>query len=270
MLRTQLMAILNTTPDSFYEGSRAATVSDAIDRALTFERDGADILDIGGESTRPGAPPVDEEEELRRVIPVIEGLQGKLTIPISIDTTKPNIARAAIEAGARFLNDISGFSNPEMVMLAAESKLDICVMHMHGTPKTMQVDLPHYEGGVVSSLLHWFEKRVDQLTREGVNPKQIAIDPGIGFGKTVADNLEIIHNLHLFKKLGFRVLLGASRKSFLSKILGKQAPELLPATLAVSTLAIEQDIDILRVHDVKEHRSIIDFMKAYHLNSPNL
>lgn len=257
------MAILNTTPDSFYEASRAATVADAIDRGLRFEREGADILDIGGESTRPGSAPVSVEEELERVIPVIQGLRGKLKIPISIDTKKPAVARAAVKFGAALLNDVSGFSNCEMVALAVESQLDICVMHMHETPETMQIAPPHYEDGITSFLLAWFEKRIRGLTKDGVHPHKIIIDPGIGFGKTVADNLEIIHNLHLFKKLGFRVLLGASRKSFLGKILNLPPAELLPPTIAVSTLAISMGIDILRVHDVKEHRSVIDFMNAY-------
>lgn len=270
MPKTQLMGILNLTPDSFFSDSRAPTVELAIAKALQMEKDGADILDIGGESTRPGSPPTSDTEELARVIPVLELLKGKLSIPISIDTRKPSVARAAITAGASLINDVTGFSDPEMIAIAKEHNVDICVMHMLGTPQTMQQN-PHYDGGVVPFLLEWFEERVNILTRAGIPAKNIIIDPGIGFGKTVADNLEIIHNLPFFRKLGFRVLLGASRKSFLAKILDMPTESLLSATIAVNTLAIADEVDIIRVHDVKEHRSVIDYLAAYtkHIDQHN-
>lgn len=260
--KTKLMGILNTTPDSFHENSRALHLDQAIAKALQLQADGADILDIGGESTRPGSPEVSEQEELRRVIPVIKEMSKALTIPISIDTMKPAVARAAVEAGATLINDVSGFSHPEMIRLAQESGLDICVMHMQGTPQTMQKN-PQYAEGIVPFLVQWFNEKIESLITQGIKPERIILDPGIGFGKTVADNLEIIHNLPLFRQLGFRVLLGTSRKSFLGKILNKQTHELLPATLATNAIAVLNKVDIIRVHDVKEHRDIIDFIDVF-------
>lgn len=258
------MGILNITPDSFYEKSRSATTEEAIKRALQIQDEGADIIDIGGESTRPGSSPTSESEELQRVIPVIQGLQGKLSIPLSIDTTKPLVAKQAIDAGATLINDIKGFSDPEMRKLAKDTDQDICVMHMLGTPQTMQKN-PNYQNGIVPFLIQWFKERVNTLTEHGINPERIILDPGIGFGKTVADNVEIIHNLPVFKQLGFRLLLGVSRKWFLGQILGKPTHELLPATLAANTIAVLHQVDIIRVHDVKEHRKMIDFIKIYEM-----
>jgi len=261
MPKTQLMAILNVTPDSFYINSRFPDIQRAIDTALTHQSHGADILDIGGESSRPGAPSISETDELERVIPVIQSLKSKLTIPISIDTVKPRVAAAAIEAGAVLINDINGFNDPEMIALAADKKVDICLMHMQGSPRTMQMQ-PYYPEGIIPHLLQWFERKCDTLIQFGVDPKKIILDPGIGFGKTIADNLQIIHNLPQFKRLGFRVLLGISRKSFLSKILNKPPEDLLAATLAINAIALTSHIDFIRVHDVKEHRDIIDLVDA--------
>lgn len=264
MSKTKLMGIINVTSDSFHEGSRAVDIDQAIAKAVQFEQDGADLIDIGGESTRPGSPGVSEAEELERVIPIIRELKNSLSIPISIDTMKPNVARAAVEAGATLINDVTGFSHPDMIRLAKETDLDICVMHMLGTPKTMQVN-PYYENGVVSALSQWFKEKTDSLIDQGINPQRIILDPGIGFGKTIAHNLEIIHNLPKFKQLGFRLLLGLSRKWFLGQIVHKPTQELLPATLAAYTIAILNKVDMIRVHDVKEHRSVIDFIDAYQI-----
>lgn len=262
MSKTKLMGILNVTPDSFYADSRNPDIEQAVARALQMQAEGADILDIGGESSRPGSLSISESEELDRVIPVIEALKGQLTIPLSIDTTKPKVAKAAIKAGASLINDITGFSQPEMIALARETDLDICVMHMKENPLTMQID-PTYSDGIVPFLIQWFKERVETLKGQGINPQRIILDPGIGFGKTVADNLEIIHNLPVFKQLGFRVLLGASRKWFLSQILSKETHELQAATLAINTIAVLKHVDMIRVHDVKEHRSVIDVIDAY-------
>lgn len=256
------MGILNITPDSFYDKSRQSCLDDAITTACRMKEEGADILDIGGESTRPGANDVSEDEELNRVIPVIKGIKEKIDIPISIDTKKSAVAREAIKAGATIINDVTGFDDPEMVALAAENDLDICVMHMLGTPKTMQVN-PHYEFGIISHLLQWFDEKVNVLIRAGVKSERIILDPGIGFGKTVDDNLKIIHNLSSLKQLGFRMLLGVSRKSFLSKILGKPTGELLNATVAVNAFAVASNVDIIRVHDVKEHREVADIFMNF-------
>jgi dihydropteroate synthase len=266
MSKTKLMGIVNVTPDSFHEGSRAPEIEQAIAKALQLQADGADIVDIGGESTRPGSPSVSEAEELNRVIPIIRELKKVLSIPLSIDTKKPNVARAAVEAGASLINDVTGFTHPAMVQLAKETHLDICVMHMLGTPQTMQKN-PHYENGVVPFLNQWFREKTNSLIDQGINPQRIILDPGIGFGKTVAHNLEIIHNLNEFKQLGFRILVGVSRKWFLGQIVKKPTHELLSATLAANTIAILNHVDVIRVHDVKEHRDLIDFIDAYQLQA---
>lgn len=262
MPKTKIMGILNITPDSFYDKSRLSNVKEATAAAIRMKEEGADILDIGGESSRPGAAVVSEEEELARVIPIILAIKEKIDIPISIDTRKSNVAKAAIKAGATLINDITGFENPEMIELALKNNLDICVMHMQGTPQTMQLN-PHYEGGVIPHLMHWFEEKIDALTRAGISSQKIILDPGIGFGKSIADNLEIIHNLPKLKRLGFSLLLGVSRKSFLGKILNKPTKELLSATLAINALAITSHVDIIRVHDVKEHRDVVDTIAKY-------
>lgn len=255
------MAVINVTPDSFYDKSRA-THEEAVARAFEFQTMGADLLDIGGESTRPGSAPVSEKEELERVIPVIEALQGKLSIPISIDTVKPAVAKEAAKRGATLLNDVSGFRNPEMIEVARRYDMDVCVMHMDKNPQTMQEN-PHYHEGIANHLLTWFQERINTLTHAGIAKEKIILDPGIGFGKTVEHNLEILYNLARFKELGYPILFGASRKTFLSKILGKPATELLAATIVVNTLAIAAGVDFIRVHDIKEHRDAIDVMTAY-------
>lgn len=254
---TRLMGILNVTPDSFFDKGRYFDHLLAIDRGKKIYQEGADIIDIGGESTRPGATPVETSEELQRVIPVVKALRSAVPIPISIDTRKAEVAAAAVEAGATLINDVSGFIDPAMQEIAASKEIDVCVMHMLGTPQTMQ-DKPIYPDGIISHLLEWFEAQVTRLTKRGIKESRIILDPGIGFGKTVDDNLKIIHNLPRLKALGFPLLLGISRKSFLSKILNKSALELLPATIAVNTLLIISKVDIIRVHDVPEHRAAID------------
>ena len=262
-LKTKLMGIINVTNDSFYENSRYFFHHLAIEAGMKMIKEGADLLDIGGESTRPNARPIEIEEELERVIPIIRGLAAKSHVPISIDTMKPAVARAALEAGATLINDITGFRDSEMAELAAEKNVDICVMHMRGMPQTMQNN-PHYEEGIVAHLMRWFEERVDFLVKLGVKKEKIILDPGIGFGKTVDDNFKILHNLQEFKKIGFPLLLGVSRKSFIAKTLGKTANELLAPTLAINALAILSNADVIRVHDVKEHRDVIDILAKYH------
>lgn len=251
------MAILNVTPDSYYAPSRAFNPELAIARGKQLHELGADLLDIGGVSTRPGAEEVDFKEELNRVLPVVQALAACYPGQISIDTYEPRVAEACVRAGATLINDITGFTHPAMRALAASTSTDLCVMHMQGTPQTMQVD-PKYDEGVVPYLLKWFERQVHLLIKEGVKEERIILDPGIGFGKTVAHNVEILQNLPRFRALGFRVLLGASRKSFMSKILNKPTAELLAATLAVNAMALYEGVAILRVHDVVEHRDVID------------
>lgn len=259
MKKTQLMGILNVTPDSCVDQGRYFKPELAIQRGIQISQEGADWLDIGGESTRPDASPVTEEEELKRVIPVIKALKKAISIPISIDTMKARVAAQALEVGASLINDVAGFSDPEMCQVAADSQLPICVMHMQGTPATMQ-QKPIYSQGVTPFLIEWFSKRIDLLLAVGVKSENIILDPGIGFGKTVEHNVEIVHNLHKIKALGFPVLIGLSRKSFLGKIVQKTYPDLLPVSLAINTLAILAQVDIIRVHDVAEHRDVIDLL----------
>ena len=268
-MKTQLMGILNATPDSFYGKSRFFDVEAAVARGQQIFSEGADIIDIGGESTRPrnvynnqDAGPVTVTEELNRVIPVIKQLKPLISIPISIDTMKPEVAAQAVESGAAWINDVSGFRDPAMRAIAASAGTKICVMHMHGDPFTMQLN-PHYDEPIMDHLNHWFSDILEKLIKAGVRESNIILDPGIGFGKTVAHNLEIIHNLPKLKSFGFPVLLGISRKSFMSKILNKPPTELLPATLAMNTIAILSHVDFIRVHDVQAHRDVIDLLDTY-------
>lgn len=253
------MGILNVTPDSFYSGSRNPAFEDAITKGLQLVSDGADLLDIGGESSRPGAVPVHEQEELNRVLPVIKALAKKTSVRLSIDTIKPLVAVEAIKAGASLLNDVSGFRDEKMIEVASTTQVQICVMHMQGNPQTMQIN-PHYPEGIIAHLIKWFEQRIKILIDAGIKEEKIIIDPGIGFGKAVADNFEILDNLLKLRKIGFPILLGVSRKTFISKTLCKSYSELLPATLALNACAIQSGVDYIRVHDVKEHRDVIDIL----------
>ena len=261
-MKTQLMGILNATPDSFFDKGKYFNHEKAIERALEMIKEGVDILDIGGESTRPNATPVSEQEERQRVIPLIQTLRTQTDVSISIDTMKPKIAHEALKAGANFINDIQGLKNDPMIEVASSYDVPVCIMHMQGSPQTMQQQT-HYEEDIISYLIHWFKERIKVLTKKGIKEKNIIIDPGIGFGKTVADNLKIIHNLSKFKDLGYPVLLGVSRKSFMGKIVNHPSNELLAPTLAINTIAVLSAVDIIRVHDIKEHRMIIDLLDRF-------
>jgi len=260
--RVLIMGILNVTPDSFSDGGRFLSPDAAVERALAMEKEGADIIDVGGESSRPGAEPVPVEEELRRVLPVLERLRGKLRIPISIDTTKAEVAEAALRAGASIVNDISALRfDPAMASLVAKFGAGLVLMHMLGTPKTMQ-QAPHYED-VVTEVRDFLAERAQYAQSQGIPREAIAVDPGIGFGKTVEHNLELLRRLPELVELGFPVLVGPSRKSFIGAILGLGVEERLEGTLAACAVAVVRGADILRVHDVKEVRRAADL--ALHL-----
>ena len=261
-LKTKIMGILNVTPDSFYDQGQYFSTDLAVARGIKLFEDGADLLDIGGESTRPDADAVSLNDELQRVIPVIQALKKEIPIPLSIDTMKSEVARAAIEAGAEIINDVSGFRDPLMIDVAAETGVCLSVMHMQGTPKTMQSN-PVYPHGVVEDVIMWFKETVLRLEARGVKKKNIIFDPGVGFGKTVEDNYIILHNLQKFKALGFPVLLGLSRKSFMGKVLNKPPEELLAPTIAMDTLALRENVDFIRVHDVEEHRNVACVMDKF-------
>ncbi|MEC7838832.1 MAG: dihydropteroate synthase [Chlamydiota bacterium] len=252
MKKVKVMGILNVTPDSFSDGGKYFDLDKAVSRALKMQEEGAAIIDVGGESTRPGADPVTVHEELRRVIPVIEELKTKLSIPISIDTMKPEVADQAVKAGAAIINDVSGFRDSDMVRVAADHDVTVCCMHMVGDPRNMQKN-PVYKEGVMNEIIRWAELTLNVLGKGGISDDKIILDPGIGFGKTVAHNLEIIHNLPRLRRLGYPVLVGANKKSFMSQILNKPPAELLPSTIAVHTMAVMGGADIIRTNSVVEH-----------------
>ncbi len=259
--RPMIMGILNSTPDSFSDGGKYQAVDLAVEHGLRLAAEGADILDIGGESTRPGAQPVSLEEELRRVIPVIERLKGLTQIPISIDTSKSEVARQALKSGALIVNDISGLRfDPQMIEVCCESSCGVICMHIQGTPQTMQT-APQYHN-VVDDLCEDFKARLQFLERAGLPRERIVIDPGIGFGKTADHNLEILTNISRFRELGRPVLIGHSRKRFLQKVLGQTLDERLFGTVGVSISLAQQNIDILRVHDVAANRDAITAWRA--------
>lgn len=254
--RPLLMGILNVTPDSFSDGGQFFAPDRAIEHGLRMIEEGADILDIGGESTRPGAQPVSEAEELRRVLPVVNAL-AKSGARISIDTMKPRVARAAIAEGATIVNDVGGLRDPAIVEVCAETGCTVCIMHMRGEPRSMQVE-PTY-GNVVSEVRDYLLKQAVHAERGGVARSNIWIDPGFGFGKTLTQNLSLLRNLSVFVGAGYPVLVGVSRKSFIGTMLGSDDTPCPPrdrlfGTIAAQVLAQQQGASVLRVHDVKASR----------------
>jgi dihydropteroate synthase len=244
-----IMGVVNVTPDSFSDGGRYLEARAAIAHGERLAAEGAAILDVGGESTRPGADPVGAEEEMRRVVPVVEALAG--VARVSIDTSKASVAAAALEAGADYVNDVTAFrGDPELAGLVAERGVDCCLMHMLGTPRTMQRD-PRYDD-VVSEVKAFLEARLAYAVGEGVAEERVMLDPGIGFGKTVEHNLELIRRLDEIVALGRPVVFGVSRKSFLGKLTGREVGERAVATAAANVLALERGAAIFRVHDVPE------------------
>jgi dihydropteroate synthase len=252
-----IMAILNVTPDSFSDGGCFLDPAVAVDQALKFEAEGADLLDVGGESTRPKAAPVPEAEEWRRVEPVLAGLAGRLKIPVSIDTMKPGVARRALELGAAVVNDVgAGRSGGAMAGLVAASGAGYVLMHAQGTPQTMQ-DAPRYQD-VAAEVNEFFGEQLARLAADGVRPEQVALDVGLGFGKTVEHNLRLLARLEEFRKWGRPLLVGASRKSFLGALAGGAGPaERLPGSLAAACWAAQSGAEILRVHDVAATRQAL-------------
>lgn len=258
----KIMGILNVTPDSFSDGGKFADTQTAIAQAEELISAGADILDVGGESTRPFAEPVSSEEELRRVIPVIEAVRKKHTIPISIDTTKASVAREALQAGADIINDVSALNkDPEMITVLQQTSVPVIIMHMQGTPTDMQVK-PVYND-VVTEIIDFFTERIDWVTNKGVDRSRLIIDPGIGFGKTLQHNLSILKHLKTFSSLHLPLLLGHSRKRFLGTITDNPAEaERDMATAVVTALCAGQNIAMVRVHDVAATRQALLIAEA--------
>ena len=248
---TVVMGIVNTTPDSFSDDGHFLDTDMATDHGLRLADEGAEIIDIGGESTRPGSEPVSATEELRRVVPVIERLAKRCGAVISIDTQKPTVAKAALDAGASIVNDIAANrESPEMWQIVAEAKAGYICMHMQGTPQTMQAE-PHYDD-VLREVGDFFSERLARLAEQGVSGEQVALDPGIGFGKELKHNIKLLSGIHELIMSGRPLLIGASRKSFIGKLLGTPSNERLPASLACAVFAATKGAHVVRVHDVAE------------------
>ena len=262
-----VMGIVNVTPDSFSDGGRFLDPAAAVEHGLRLVSEGADLLDIGGESTRPGAAPISEAEELRRVLPVLEGLAARVTVPLSIDTVKPAVARAAVAAGAAVINDVaSGQADPPMSRVVADTGAGYVAMHMQGTPQTMQ-RAPVY-GNVVQEVGDFFDARLKALVAAGVSAEQVALDPGIGFGKTLDHTLDLLARLAEFTRQGRPLVIGVSRKSFLGAMLGAGIADRLPAGLAFTVWASLQGVRIFRTHDVAATVQVLRVAEALVARKP--
>ena len=250
--RTHIMGVVNVTPDSFSDGGRYLDPGRAIAHGLELERQGASILDVGGESTRPGAPPVPLREELERVLPVVEGLVAHGKAPVSIDTFKPEVARAAVRAGAVMVNDITGLRDPAMIEAVVELGVPVVVMHMLGDPRTMQgaADPATAYDDVVADVIAWLEDRLATAEAMGLDRSRVVVDPGLGFGKTVEQNLELVARMGEFRSLGCPLLVGPSRKSFIGAVLDLPVDQRLEGTLAVVAACALEGVELVRVHDV--------------------
>jgi len=259
---TLLMGVVNVTPDSFSDGGKFLETAAAVDLGLKLVGEGADIIDIGGESTRPGALPVPESEELRRVIPVIEALRSKTEKPISIDTMKPLVAEQAIAAGASIVNDVAANRmDPEMWRVVARSGAGYVLMHMQGTPQTMQEN-PKYDD-VTLQVRNFFQERMQRITEAGVDREQVVLDVGIGFGKTAEHNLQLLRSLHTFKEWDRPLLVGVSRKAFIGAVLGtKEVSARLPGSLACACWAVAAGVQMIRTHDVAATRAAVRMTEA--------
>lgn len=254
------MGILNVTPDSFSDGGNFLAAGHALEHAARMVEEGAAIIDVGGESTRPGAAEVTVEEELQRVIPVIEALNVALDVPVSIDTRKSVVMQAAVAAGAGLINDVTALQAPGAIELAAQLGVPVCLMHMQGTPESMQ-DQPTY-GNVVTEVKDFLLERAGACMQHGIDREKILLDPGFGFGKTTAHNLQLLQQLEQLVEAGFPVLVGLSRKSMIGQILGLPVDKRLPAGLALAVLAAWQGAAIVRCHDVRETREAILMCQA--------
>jgi dihydropteroate synthase len=259
--RPLLMGIVNVTPDSFSDGGRYFDCEAAVAHAIRLVEEGADLLDIGAESTRPGAMPIDATEELRRLIPVVAAVAKAVSVPISVDTSKACVAKAAIEAGAAIVNDVTALrGDPAMVNVVAQAEAGLVLMHMKGSPQTMQ-QAPQYQD-VVEDVAAFLSERAQHAIERGVARKRIILDPGIGFGKVLVQNLELLAQLPRFTQLGYPLLVGPSRKSFIGQLTGQPVQERDWGTAAVVALAVEQGVQILRVHDVAAMRDVVQVASA--------
>ena len=259
--KVAVMGILNLTPDSFYDGGRYITEKEVMGRAEQMIREGADIIDIGGESTRPGARKISWEEEVKRTIPYIKKITRLFKVPISIDTYKAKVAKEAIESGAEMVNDISGLRfDPDMAGVVSSNKVFLVIMHIKGTPRNMQ-DNPQYEN-LMAEIVSYLKESLKIAESAGINLKKVIVDPGIGFGKTVEHNLFILKNLKELRVLGRPILIGVSRKSFIGKVLNLPLEERLPGSLAATCIGLVGGARVVRCHDVKETRQVVNLAEA--------
>jgi len=256
-----LMGVLNVTPDSFSDSGKFIDPNKAVEQGLKMAAEGASVIDVGPESTRPGAKPVSAEEQIKRAIPVIKALVEKINVPISIDTTNYEVAKAALDAGAGMINDITALADQRLARLAAEKQIPVVLMHIQGTPRTMQVE-PKYKD-VVGEVLEFLLDRTKRAEQFGIPKERIFIDPGIGFGKTVEHNLKLLANIDKFVKTDYRVLAGPSRKSFIGKITGKENPaDRIFGTAAAVALCASAGVSIIRVHDIAEMLEVVKIINA--------
>lgn len=263
--RPHVMAILNVTPDSFSDGGKYNSIELALAQVDKMIKAGVSIVDVGGESTRPGAPDVSLEEELRRVVPVIKAIRKKYDVWISVDTSKAEVMRQAIDAGADLINDIRSLQEPGALEVAAEARLPICLMHMKGQPRTMQV-APHYDD-VMSDVSAFLEERIAACEAAGIDKSQLILDPGFGFGKTIEHNYHMLAHLEKFHEFGLPILAGMSRKSMIFKLLDKPAAECTNASVVCATIAAMKGAQIIRVHDFEE---TIEAMKVVEMTKNNI
>ncbi len=246
--RPMVMGILNVTPDSFSDGGRFTVPDQALQHVEQMLAEGAEIIDIGGESTRPGARPVEESEEIERVVPLIEAIRARFDVPISVDSSKPGVMHAAIAAGADMLNDVRALQDEGALQAAADLSVPVCLMHMQGEPRSMQVN-PVYED-VVADVMAFLSQRIEVCLNAGIDKEKLVIDPGFGFGKKLSHNLTLLRELNRFKSFGLPILVGISRKSMIGTVLNKPVDQRLYGSIAAAALALWQGATILRVHDV--------------------
>lgn len=257
--RTLVMGVLNVTPDSFSDGGRYLDVGSATERGVRMVEEGADLIDVGGESSRPGSDRISEDDELRRVLPVLEALAARVSVPISIDTLKPGVARRCLESGASIVNDIRGLRDPQMLSVAAAAQASVVIMHMRGEPATMQLDTAY--GDVVAEVCSFLKDQSERARQAGI--REIAVDPGLGFGKSAGQNFELLARLREFRALGCPILVGPSRKSFLGSLPSRlPVDERLEGTLAAVATAVINGAAVVRVHDVKQCRRVVDVTDA--------
>jgi dihydropteroate synthase len=258
--RPLVMGVLNITPDSFSDGGQYNSPEKALIEAQKMVSEGVDILDVGGESTRPGAEKVTVEDELQRTIPVIKRLSKELNTPISVDTSKPAVMTAAVEAGAVMINDVNALRSPGAIEAAVELDVTVCLMHMSGSPRTMQTK-PQYDD-VASDIIVFLRERANDCVKAGIDPLKLLVDPGFGFGKTMAQNFQILKEMTRFKTLGFPVLAGLSRKTMIGDLLDIPVAERMPASIVLAALAAERGASIVRVHDIKETLQALRVVQA--------